>query len=111
MSQNEWESSDGGNASEEVRLFGDGFGAYREGIEKVKTKGKFEGFVLAVAKCTLAEDFHADDSLPCGFHFAQNADHDVGVSIHVRTDRIDADEVEVDPRRFCSSAKRFDRMA
>jgi len=61
--------SDGGDAAEEVGLFGDGFCADGEGVEKIQTEGEFEGFVLAIAQSALAENFHADNSLPSGFHF------------------------------------------
>ena len=37
------------DAAEEVGLFGDGFGADGEGVEKIEAEGVAQGFVLAIA--------------------------------------------------------------
>src|SRR5207253_8769985 len=56
----------GGDAANQVFLFGLGFGADGEGVEEIEREGKAKGFVLAMAKVALAEDFHAHDAFSDG---------------------------------------------
>ena len=63
-----------GDASYEIVLFGDGFGADGEGVENAEAKCEAQSLVLAIAKSALAEDFHSDDGFAGRFHFAKNAD-------------------------------------
>src|SRR5258708_23635341 len=64
-----------------------------------------------MAQLSLAEDFHADDGLAGGAHFADDADDSVGSSVHVCANGIDTDEIDIDPGRFGGGAERFDAMA
>src|SRR2546428_12333002 len=70
-----------------------------------------EGFVLAVAQFSLAEDFHANDALARGAHFAHDADDGIGIGIHESTNGVDSNEVDFDPGRLCGGAKRLDAVA
>ena len=82
-------------------MLGLGFGADGEGVKQIEAESEIEGFVLAVAKVTLAEDFHADDAFACGAHFAHDADNGSGIGVHIGTDGVDANEMNLDPERFC----------
>ena len=55
----------GGDAAEQVFLFLLAFGTDGEGVQHAKGQGVFDGFVLTVAQCALAEDFHSYYGLPC----------------------------------------------
>src|SRR6266849_2008793 len=101
----------GGDAPDEVFLLGLGFGADGEGVKQIEAESKIEGFVLAVAKVALAENLHADDAFACGAHFAHDADYSIWIGIHESAHRVDANEMNLDPGRFCGGAKRFDAVA
>jgi hypothetical protein len=101
----------GGDAADEVFLLGLGFGTDGEGIEEIEAESEIEGFVLAVAKVALAEDFHADDTFAGGAHLADDADDGIGSGVHVRANGIDTHEIDIDPGRFGGGAKRCDAVA
>src|SRR5467141_2839381 len=90
----------GGDAADQIFLFGLGFGADGEGVEKIEGQGEAEGFVLTVAQLALAKNFHADDAFAGGPHFMDDADDGVWVRIHVRPDGIDSNEMQFDPSGF-----------
>ena len=101
----------GGDAADEVFLLGVGFGADGEGVEEIEPESEIEGFVLAVAQLSLAQDFHANDAFAGGAHFTNDADDGIRIGIHEGADGIDTNEMDFDPGRFCGSAERFDAVA
>src|SRR5260370_38702017 len=101
----------GGDAADEVFLLGLGFGADGESFEKIEPESEIEGFVLAMAQLSLAEDFHADDAFARGAHLAYDTDDGFGSGVHACANGIDANEMNLDPRRFSGAAQRFDAVA
>src|SRR6266851_5572179 len=91
--------------------FGLGFGADGKGVEEIEAEGEIEGFVLAVAQLSLAEDFHADDAFAGGAHFADDADDSFRVGIHEGPNGIDSNEMNFDPGRFGGDTERVDAVA
>jgi len=87
-----------------------GFSADGEGVKEIEPESEIEGFVLAVAKVALAENLHADDAFACGAHFAHDADNGSGIGVHIGAEGINANEMNLDPGRFCGGAKRFDAV-
>ena len=101
----------GGDAANQVFLLELGFGADGEGVEEIEPESEIEGFVLAVAQLTLAEDFHADDAFAGGTHFTDDADDGIRVGIHDGPNGIDSNEMNFDPGRFGGDTERFDVVA
>ena len=52
-----------------------------------------------IAHGALAKDLHADDTGTGLAHLLDDTDHRIGVGIHVGTDRVEADEIDIDPVR------------
>jgi len=99
------------DATKEIILFGDGFGADREGVQQTETQGIANGIVLPMAEIALAKNFHADNALPRCTHLADDRDDSFGIGIHVRADGIDPNEIHIHPGRLCCGAKSFDGVA
>jgi len=108
-----WRSgrSSSGDAANQIFLLGLGFGADGEGVEEIKREGEAQGFVLAMAQLSLAEDFHADDAFAGGAHLEEDSQNSVGVGVHIRANGIDTDEIDIDPGRLGCGAERFDAVA
>src|SRR5260370_37025063 len=64
-----------------------------------------------MAKVALAENLHADDAFARGAHLAHDADYSIWIGIHESAHRVDANEVDLDPGRFCGGANGFDAVA
>src|SRR5260370_17861597 len=99
------------DAAVEVFLLGLGFGADGEGGREIEAECEVEGCVMATAKVALAENLHADDAFARGAHLAHDADYSIWIGIHESAHRVDANEVDLDPGRFCGGAKGFDAVA
>src|SRR6185503_13278716 len=56
-------------------------------------------------------DFHSDDSFSGSLHFAQYAYNRVRIRVHVRTNRVDAHQIDLHPGRLGGGAQRFDAVA
>ena len=82
----------------EIGLLRIAFGANGEGVEHAGAEREANCFILALAHCPLAENLHADDALALGAHFLDDADDRGGIGIHVGSDGIEPDEVNLDPR-------------
>ena len=64
-----------------------------------------------MAKVSLAENLHADDAFALSAHLLDDADDGVGVGVHVGADGVEANEVDLDPRRCSGSAECADAVA
>src|SRR5258708_30768242 len=115
-SRSNWESSrwgvsGGGYALDKVVLFLLRFCADSKGIEDAGAEGVSDGFRGPIAKISLAEDLHADDALSLGSHLLDYADDDVGIGIHMGANRIETNEIDIDPWRGGCSAQGLKAVA
>src|ERR1700723_843402 len=58
----------GGDAANQVFLFGIALGADGEGVEQAERQRELDALVLTIAQGALAENLHADHRFPRRFH-------------------------------------------
>jgi len=97
-------SSRSSDALRQVVLLLAGFSADGEGVKDSGGESVADGFRGTVAEITLSENLHAYDTFAVAAHFFDYFYDGVGISVHVGTDGVKADEVDVDPGRCGSRA-------
>ena len=96
---------------DQVILFLLRFGSDGKSIQDARAKGISDSLRWPTAKVSLAQNLHSNDALSLRSHLLDHPDNDIRISIHMRSNRVQANKIDLDPRRSRSRTQCRKTMA